>query len=254
MNIEIEDDGEQTDLIPAENIPAVQDKNDMLMMKVIDTGNVEALERFIALREREESRQASLEFDRHFAEMQAEFVPVIKSKEATDSDDKKMYAFAPIEVLQKEYGPIIARHGFSYRWKEEAIETGKKCTLIISGHGSSRENSFDVPMIQGTKRMNPVQVAGAMSTYGRRYSFISGFGVIIEDEDADGILPQPQAPQGDAKEEWKNIWLTKIQDSKIEDDGHRASLEKMVNDAVKSGNHDQAKKAMDEIKKAINGN
>ena len=36
--------------------------------------------------------------------------------------------------------------------------------------------------------MNPVQTAGAMSTYGRRYTFIAGFGVVIEDEDTDATF------------------------------------------------------------------
>jgi len=151
------------------------------MLKVIESGNIEALERFIALREREESRQAAIEFDAHFSLMQAEFGTVPRSKSGYSGN------YAPLEELQKEYTPIISRHGFSYTWNEEAIEGGgKRCTLRISGHGSARYNSFDIPDLPASKQMNAVQAAGAMSTYGRRYTFIAGFGVIIADEDPDG--------------------------------------------------------------------
>ena len=117
----------------------------------------------------------------HFSEMQAEFTSAPRDKEGYD------YAYAPIETLQKQYNPIISRHGFAYRWREETIETGKRSTLMISGWGHTEENSFDIPPLEGTNRMNAIQVAGAMSTYGRRYTFIAGFGVIISDEDDDAV-------------------------------------------------------------------
>lgn len=166
---------------------------DMMMLKVIDSGNIEALERFIALREREVTRQAAIEFDAHFSEMQAEFGTVPRSKSGYSGN------YAPLEELQKEYTPIISRHGFSYTWNEEAIEGGgKRCTLRISGHGSARYNSFDIPDLPASKQMNAVQAAGAMSTYGRRYTFIAGFGVIIADEDTDGDPEHDPAAYADA--------------------------------------------------------
>lgn len=176
-------------------VPMVPDapsipKEDALLATVLQTGNIEALERYIALREREEARQAKLEYDRHFSEMQAEFGTAKRTKEGYG------YRYAPIEELQKEYGPIIAKHGFSYRWNEEKIEGGKRCTMTVSGWGHSESNSFDIPTMEaptnrdGKKTSNAVQVAGGMSTYGRRYTFIAGFGVIIEDEDPDADMPE----------------------------------------------------------------
>jgi hypothetical protein len=177
------------DLVVADAV----DKNDALMLKVIETGNVEVLERFIALREKEEARHAALEFDKHFAEMQSEFVAVLKAK---DVDGK--YKYAPLEDIIAIIGPTIARHGFSYSWDESAVDGGgKRCSMRISGHGSSRVNTFDIPLLtatissSGKAIQNPVQVAGSMSTYGRRYTFIAGFGVAIKDEDSDGRVGLP---------------------------------------------------------------
>lgn len=155
-------------------------QGDLIAMAINQNLDTDKLQALIEMKNREEERRAKQEFERRFAEMQAEFESAHRTKQGYD------YRYAPIEELQKQYGPIIAKHGFSYRWREEALESGaKRVVLTISGHGHEKENSFDVPQIEGTKQMNPVQVAGAMSTYGRRYTFISGFGIIIEDEDQD---------------------------------------------------------------------
>lgn len=153
-----------------------------LVARAIDRGfGVDELRVLIEMRNAEQDREAKRRFDAAFARMQADFDTVRRTKKGHD------YKYAPIEVLQKHYGPIIARHGFSYRWREEAIDKGgKRTVMIISGHGHSEENYFDAPMLEGTRAMNAVQVAGAMSTYGRRYTFVAGFGVVIEDEDTDG--------------------------------------------------------------------
>ena len=166
--------------IVEDKTPVKVSNSDDMMMEVIKLGQVDALERMIALREREEARHAALAFDTHFAAMQAEFRVVGRNKQGFK------FKYAPIEALQMEYTPTIAKHGFSYSWDEEQIEGGKRCRLTISGYGSKRQNTFDVPLLTGTDRMNEIQVAGAMSTYGRRYTFISGFGIIIADEDSDG--------------------------------------------------------------------
>ena len=63
--------------------------------------------------------------------------------------------------------------------------------MTISGHGHNRVNSFDIPNLPIGKQMNPVQAAGAMSTYGRRYTMNAGFGLVIADTDADDISGGP---------------------------------------------------------------
>jgi hypothetical protein len=165
------------------------DPNDRLLYLAIQ-GNLdtEKLEKLIALKNREEERQAKREFNQHFAAMQAQFRPVPRSKKG----DKGMYA--PVEDLQKVYGPIIADQGFSYRWSEETLEGDiLRVILHISGYGHTENNHKDLPPYipdkgsqSGKPIMNVLQAEGARSTYGRRYTFIAGFGLIIEDEDTDG--------------------------------------------------------------------
>ncbi len=186
MDIIIEDDIFDVEKIAVEPAPLPALKEDQLLQMVLQGGNIEVLEKFLDLREREESRSAAKEFDLHFAAMQAEFGAVGKNKKGYD------YNYAPLEDLQKFFGPVISKHGFSYRWTEARAPEGKTVTIIISGWGSSRENSFDVPFIKDpkyTKQMNDIQVMGTMSSYGQRYTFKAGFGLIIGGDDTDGILP-----------------------------------------------------------------
>jgi hypothetical protein len=159
------------------------DSSSLIRLAIERNIDMDKLQKLIDMKNAEEERQAKLAFNFHFAEMQKDFVPVSREKQGYD------YKYAPIELLQKTYGPIIARHGFSYVWREESIPEGKRCYLTITGFGHSQENYFDIPPLEKTKQMNSVQVMGAMSTYGRRYTFIAGFGVIIEDEDPDAYIP-----------------------------------------------------------------
>ena len=185
-------------------VEAVQPSpDDQMLMRVLELGNIEALKEVIALRNGEQDRQARLNFEAHFAEMRSELPAIVKSKFGA----KEQYKYAPLETIQRLCDPIIFRHGFSYSWREEAIPDGKRIWLDIVGYGHTQSNYFDSPQIdpvtsrEGAAVQNLIQVRGVMSTYGRRYSFIAGFGLIIEGEDSDGQIPDdPDLLEMDLKE------------------------------------------------------
>ena len=169
------------------HLPAVVDPIFALVEKGIDMDKVE---RLIAMRERQEEREAKKEYDIHFAEMQSEFTPCKRTKKG----DKSSYA--PIDEMQRQYGSIISRHGFSYRFHEKDHDDGGlEVYLTISGYGHSQVNSKKLPAYEpdkggqsGKAIMNPMQAEGTRSTYGQRYAFIAGFGITMEDMDTDGAL------------------------------------------------------------------
>lgn len=169
---------------------AIQSEMGQLMKMAIEKNMVDSLEKLIALKRAEEERQCKRDFDFHFAEMQKEFDPIKRTKQA----DKSKYA--PIEAMTRQYGEIISKHGFSYRWTELPLDGGgKRIRIIISGWGHTDDSVFfDVPKIDPVKSgtgkdvQNAIQVAGVMSTYGKRYTFKSGFGITEEDEDTDGTF------------------------------------------------------------------
>jgi len=170
---------------------AVAVKEDRLLEQVLQAGNIEVLERYIALRKSEEERQAKLAFDTAFSKLRADLPAVVKSR----ANDHLKSKYAPLETLQRACDEAIFSHGFSYSWREEAIPEGKRVWMDISGYGYTRSNYFDAPQIDpvknrdGSNVQNLLQVRGVMSSYGRRYTFISGFGIVIEGEDSDGQIP-----------------------------------------------------------------
>lgn len=196
VDIEIEDDGEHPILrdespeeaakivsgqeVQATEVMLAHEAGGLLELAVSRDLDTDKLQALIDMNVAERERQAKRQYDLHFAEMQAAFTSVKRGKDGYN------YKYAPIEVLQAGYGPVIADHKFSYRWRETPLDNGDlRVTLIISGYGHSEENSFDVPPLEENPQMNAVQNKGARQTYGRRYTFIPGFGVIIEDEDTD---------------------------------------------------------------------
>jgi len=186
----------EQDLFP--NLPATKEetapavsREDALLSTVLASGNIEVLERYIALRKSEEERQAAILFDQDFSKLQAELPPVAKSKDNKGTRSK----YAPLEDCQAKWDPFIQRNGFAYSWRYEPQDNGDLRVFIdIRKHGHVRTAYVDMPVMQGvTSRegnavQNALQVQGVRMSYGRRYSYAAGFGGRIEGEDADGQI------------------------------------------------------------------
>lgn len=196
----VDDETNGREVMSAQTLPPMS-TTERLLTTAVDKGlGIDALEKLIELKNKEEARLAKEAFAKNFARMQGELKPVKKTHDAK-KDGKVMYRYASIEDILRENGPIIARHGFSYRWREEESEAGRRFICVVSGYGHTEETQFDTPRITGTSMMNPIQVIASMSTYGRRYSLLLAFGILVEDEDDDaqtlnGSTPvQPANPR-----------------------------------------------------------
>lgn len=177
----------------------------------------------------QKDREAKETFEREFAAMQAEFIPATKSKQGYE------FKYAPLEILQKHFGPIIAAHGFSQTWDEIMLDNGwKRVIMTISGHGHSRDTKFDVPPMEATKRQNAVQVMGGMSTYGMRYTYRAGYALPIEAEDADDM--------GGKLDDKIEVAIAKMKHA-----GDYNELDEIFRDAYKNANAN-GKKALQQAK------
>ena len=167
---------------------------DRLLEKVLDSGNIEVLERFLALRASEAERQARINFQRDFALMQQDLPPILKRKDNEGTKSK----YAPMEDVQNGWNPTIKKWGFAYSWRTEPVE-GKdgwtRTYLDIRKYGHTQTNFIDLPPLppvvsrEGNQVQNALQVVGGQASYGRRYSMIPGFGGVVEGEDSDGQIP-----------------------------------------------------------------
>ena len=159
--------------------------NAILQEAVRAGSGIEVLEKLIALKNSEEDRECKKNFYANFAKMQQNLKPVKKRKDGSKTGDGVVaFKYAPIEACQKENDPIISKWGFSYKWTEETIEKTKRVRILISGHGYTDEDTFfDVPPLEATRLQNSIQAEGVRSGYGKRYTYVEGFGITIEGED-----------------------------------------------------------------------
>lgn len=144
---------------------------------------VQLLRELIAMQNSERERVCKENFDSHFAELRKALGPVIKTRLNTGTNSK----FAALEDLQEACDKIIFDHGFSYSWDEEALGEGRKSVVMyIYGYGHTRPIRWEAPHFEGNRATNPLQSAGVQSTYGQRYTYKGGFGIVLKGEDTDG--------------------------------------------------------------------
>lgn len=191
-----------------ELVPSANDQNNHLMEMAISQGEagVALLEKLIHLRNQESERMAKAEFDKHFAEMQKEYVPVGRGKSAKQGE-RELYKYCPLEMILAVYQPIITKHGFAFRWENEAVKEGSiRVYCIVSGWGFEKRSYVDMPIAASTSFSNSAQQYGSATSYGKRYSFVNAFGVIISDEDDDGFNAETDETLKD--------WVFYIEDTK----------------------------------------
>lgn len=176
-------------------LPPPRGDADMLMVEAVRSGNIEVMERVMAIRRELKAEAAKEAFFAAMASFQAE-CPVIKRTKVVKSEKGWSYRYAPLDQIVKQVGPIIAKHGLSYTIKAD-IEQGEKETFprlvartyVHHGAGHSEFSEFSVPIDSASSARNKQQDMGNANTYAKRYSFCNAFGLMTEDEDTDGISP-----------------------------------------------------------------
>jgi hypothetical protein len=177
------------------NLPVKLTESGQLLQMAIDKDlDIEKLRALMDLHDRAELKKAEKEFEARFSEMQRDYIPAHKSKDVKTNSGGVAYSYCPLPLILSVYAPILAKHGFSYRWEENEIDgkLEKKTTCFLSGHGFMRQASISLPYGATNNLINPIQARGATSEYGRRYTFMNVTGCIVADDtDTDGIIEHP---------------------------------------------------------------
>lgn len=170
---------------------------DMLMVEAVRSGNIEVMERVMAIRRELKAEAAKEAFYDSFAQFQAELPIIKKTRWVKSESGTKLYAYAPLDAIVKQCGKIISRHGFSYTIKpmfedpSEHYPLGRVGALCRVQHtaGHVEESPFWIPVKEATRFTNTAQQSGTALAYAKRYAFCPAFGIATEDEDTDGIIP-----------------------------------------------------------------
>lgn len=171
-------------------IPEANPSTGSLIAAVIQSGiskeNVDVVERLVALKEREDARQAERDFAKDFTALQIETPKITASKAVPDKHGNLKYKFAPYEDIMREVRPLLAKHGFAITYGQDVAE-GRvivTCTLMHrSGH--SQTNKFACRIGSGPPGSSEAQGDGAATTYAKRFALCAALGITIE-SDTDG--------------------------------------------------------------------
>lgn len=173
----------------------------MLMVEAVRSGNIEVMERVMAIRRELKAEAAREAFFDAFAEFQSECPIIKKTKWVKSSTGANLYAYAPLEQIIKQAGPFISKHGFSYTIKP-SIEAGDdahplgrivaNCRVQHSA-GHAEESVFMIDVREATNFTNSAQQAGVALTYAKRYALCAAFGIVTAEDDTDGWISPEDA-------------------------------------------------------------
>lgn len=164
-----------------------------LMVHAVQTGNIDTMERVMAIRRELKAEAAKEAFFTALSAFQSECPVIKKSKQGGGGK----YWYAPLDVILKMAGPVITRHGLSFKIVtrvEDSPEKGKPSVIFATCHvyhelGHSESSEFSVPVdpsFVNVLKMNEPQAFASASTYAKRYAFCNAFGILTGESDDDG--------------------------------------------------------------------
>lgn len=154
--------------------------------KAMQSGDVETLERLLAMNERILAKQAEIEFNNAMARLQQK-LPIIHQASAIKHGDKLIAKYAKYEDIDRQIRHLYVEEGFSLSYNSITNDdktityTGK--VSHVAGH--SRDAQIVLPADKGPGR-NEVQSHGSTVTYAKRYLLTMLLNLVFTNEDDDG--------------------------------------------------------------------
>lgn len=212
--------------LPASNVTPMQ-----LIERALAAGNIELVEKFMALQERWEANQARKAFVAAIAAAKAEIKPILKKQEVdfTSTRGRTNYEHEGLSDIAEHVDPILAKNGLSYRYRPKQDAKILTITCIVEHRdGHSEETTlFGANDESGNK--NAIQSVGSTATYLQRYTLKLALGLAAaKDDDGRGSEPPPPPPEApEGYEDWHADMTAKA------DEGYGAFSKAWKTDATK---------------------
>lgn len=167
---------------------------------------VDKVRELLALRRKEEDRQAQRMFKADLATFQSEMPEVYKGR-----DVQGRYQYAAFEDIWKVARPILAKHGFAVGFSQ--AEDNDNLTISCHIHhrsGHTETVPFTLPKLDpirsnaGRDVTNKAQALGSTNSYAKRYCLCNALNIVVTDEDDDATAAGAEtvtAEQADAMRE-----------------------------------------------------
>jgi hypothetical protein len=152
-----------------------------------------------------QEREAERAYNEAMRDFQAECPVLTKGREG------HKYKYAALPHIIKATAALRKKHGFSYSFDsglvgEDEIET--TCIITHIG-GHSKRFSITLPKMweDSSRLMNPLQKTASATSYGRRYSFVFGFGIIAEDDNDARSFKEKSELTKETKKKYEDLFL-----------------------------------------------
>lgn len=202
-----------------ETAPAVTTNSSHAILGVIDrlSANpdidIDKIERFFDLYERQQRFEAERAFAKAFAAMQPEMPIIAERGEINNRVGQVQSKFAKWEDIVEGIRPVLAKHGFALSFQPTILENGKVRVTAVLQHedGHKISSTYDLPAdTSGSK--NAVQALGSSTSYAKRYLASgllniasrgeddggqAGGGEVVSDEQADMLRSMISATKTD---------------------------------------------------------
>jgi hypothetical protein len=156
----------------------------------VKAGNVDMVERLLAMQHREEERQAKRDFEAAIAQAKGEIEPILKTAEVDFENTKgtrTRYKHETLADVRRNIDPALAKYGLSARFHSHQREGMLKVVCVLSHSSGHSENAAELEAPydpSGSK--NPVQAIGSTATYLQRMTLKLALGLAAADKDDDG--------------------------------------------------------------------
>lgn len=180
-------------------IPLVDGKPDLLAYAIQNGANVDALEKLMELKERNDATEAKKQFVEAMNAFRAKCPMITKTKEAHNSK------YAGLAETIDQIKGIMSDCGLSHRWTTGQRDGIVNVTCIVShiaGHEESTTLSGE-PDTSGSK--NKIQAVGSTTSYLQRYTLFAALGLASTDQDNDGYAVNLTELNEAIKTHWKSI-------------------------------------------------
>lgn len=181
--------GKQTDLMAQQSQELVDPSAGQMLRFAIERGvDAETIERLVLLKERMDDRAASREFAQAKAAFQRECPVIAKTREGARAERGRgavLYNYAPLEEIVGTVGPLLQRHGFTYRWDSTTTGNVLTCIFKLRHEGGHEEHaSFTCPATSASPAMSEQQKHAGALRFAMRYSMIQGLALVTVDDDS----------------------------------------------------------------------
>lgn len=178
--------------------------------------DMDKMERLMAMRDREFSRQSEQAFNEAMKAAQAEMRSI--SADANNSQTNSKYAtYAKLDSVLR---PIYTKHGFSVSFDEADSPKPDhiRCVAYVAHDaGFTRTYRKDMPAdgkgAKGGDVMTKTHATGAAASYGMRYLLKGIFNVAVGEDDTDGNQPTDKGDTTPISDEQKAVILRLIEET-----------------------------------------